>query len=148
MLLLVSPRYLFRKYLASFFWGLLNFISCSCFSVPSFKVTDGSDQPLYLIHPPLCCGGVCVNCCAEGNPCGKGCCKQSFRVYNADIGNQGGDEFEGVILKKPKSLMTEVFTDANAFEVTFPTTASADQKGILTGAAIFINSIYYEGDQS
>lgn len=41
--------------------------------------------------------------------------------------------------------MTEIFTDANAFEVDFPKDASAAQKGILAGAAIFINSMFYEG---
>ena len=40
--------------------------------------------------------------------------------------------------------MTEVFTDASAFEIDFPKNATADQKGILTGAAIFINSLFYE----
>lgn len=60
------------------------------------------------------------------------------------MGNQGGDEFEGVILKKPKSAMVEIFTDSNAFEVDFPKDATPDQKGILTGAAIFINSLFYE----
>lgn len=50
-------------------------------------------------------------------------------------------------MKKPKSFMTEVFTEANAFEVDFPKNASADQKGILTGVAIFINSMFYESGQ-
>jgi hypothetical protein len=113
-------------------------------SVPSFKVYDHSDNYIYLIHPPTCCGGCCINCFAEGNPCGRGCCRESFRIYKAEVGNQGGDEYEGLILKKPKSAMTEIFTDSNAFEVDFPKNATADQKGILTGAAIFINSLFYE----
>jgi Scramblase len=54
----------------------------------------------------------------------------------------------GLILKKPKSLATELFTDANAFEVDFPKDATPDQKGILIGLSIFINSVFYEGDQS
>ena len=115
-------------------------------SVPSFKVYDHQDNQIYLIHQPTCCGGCCVNCCAEGNPCGKGCCKQSFRVYDADQSSTGGDApYKGMIMKKPKSLATELFTDAEAFEVKFPEDANADQKGILIGAAIFINSLFYEG---
>lgn len=114
------------------------------FCVPSFKIYDHNESYLYLVHPPTCCGGICINCCAEGNPCGKGCCKQSFRIYKSEVGNQGGDEYEGLILKKPKSAMTEIFTDSNAFEIDFPKNATADQKGILTGAAIFINSLFYE----
>jgi hypothetical protein len=91
---------------------------------------------------------MCVNCCAEGNPCGKGCCKQSFRVYPADQSSTDGDApYLGVILKKPKSLGTELFTDANAFVVDFPTDATADHKGMLIGTSIFLNALFFEGDQ-
>jgi len=116
------------------------------FCVPSMKVYDHQDQYLYLVHPPLCCGGFCVNCCAEGNPCGKGCCKASFRIYPASVGNQGKEgEHIGIVLKKPKSAFTEVFTDAVAMDVNFPKDATADQKGLLTGVAIFLNSVFFEG---
>jgi hypothetical protein len=43
--------------------------------------------------------------------------------------------------------MTEVFTDANAFDVTFPRDATSDQKGMLIGASIFLNAVYFEGDK-
>mmetsp|Transcript_1576 Transcript_1576/g.2367 ORF Transcript_1576/g.2367 Transcript_1576/m.2367 type:complete len:251 (+) Transcript_1576:47-799(+) len=118
------------------------------FCVPSFKIYDHQDNQIYLVHQPTCLGGCCVNCCAEGNPCTrKGCCKVSFRIYDPDAGNTNGDApYKGMILKKPKSFGTEVFTDANAFEVDFPNDASADEKGVLIGTAIFINSIFFEGE--
>lgn len=53
-----------------------------------------------------------------------------------------------MILKKPKSLATELFTDADAFEIDFPKNAGPDQKGILIGMGLFINSVFFEGDQS
>ena len=84
-----------------------------------------------------------VNCCAEGNPCGKGCCKSSFRIYAPDKGGDH-DPYLGVILRKPKSIVDEFFTDADTFDVTFPKEATADQKGLLTGVAIYINSVFYE----
>jgi hypothetical protein len=91
---------------------------------------------------------MCVNCCAEGNPCGKGCCKQSFRVYAAGQSSTDGDApYLGVILKKPKSFGTELFTDANAFVVDFPTEGTADDKAILIGTSIFLNAVFFEGDQ-
>jgi Scramblase len=40
--------------------------------------------------------------------------------------------------------MTEVFTEANAFEITFPKNATADQKGMLTGSALFLNTNFFE----
>jgi hypothetical protein len=47
-------------------------------------------------------------------------------------------------LKKPKSLKTEIFTDANAFEVKFPSQATVDQKAMLVGTAIFLNAVFFE----
>mmetsp|Transcript_26201 Transcript_26201/g.43001 ORF Transcript_26201/g.43001 Transcript_26201/m.43001 type:complete len:256 (+) Transcript_26201:153-920(+) len=120
------------------------------FCVPSMKVYDHQDELLYIVHAPTCCGGCVVNCCAEGNPCcGKGCCKQSFRIYPGDAGSTDGDApYLGVIMKKPKSAMTEIFTDADAFEVDFPKDATNDQKGIIMGVGIFINSVFFEGDST
>mmetsp|Transcript_20584 Transcript_20584/g.43132 ORF Transcript_20584/g.43132 Transcript_20584/m.43132 type:complete len:249 (-) Transcript_20584:177-923(-) len=132
--------------------NLLGTIKEQCwYCVPAFTISDDKEEPVYIIHPPTCCGGCCVNCCAEGNPCTrKGCCKQSFRVYPYEQnGNTGGDSpYIGVILKKPKSALTEIFTDANALDVTFPDNATNDQKAILAGTSLFLNAIFFEGDQS
>jgi len=54
----------------------------------------------------------------------------------------------GTILKKPKSAMSEILTDAVAMDLDFPKNATSDQKGLLTGLAIFLNSLYFEGNQS
>lgn len=45
----------------------------------------------------------------------------------------------------PKSLKTEMFTDADAFEVTFPTEATVSQRACLVGTAIFLNAVFFEG---
>lgn len=118
----------------------------TCFyCIPTFNIYDSDDNHLYVLRPPTCCGGCCVNCCAEGNPCGKGCCKTSFRFYEPNKPTLGDAEYDGKILSKPKSLATELFTDANAFDVTFPNGASAAVKGIVMGTTIFLNSIFFEG---
>jgi hypothetical protein len=116
--------------------------------IPTFKVFDPAGEELYLIHPPTCCGGMCMNCCTEGNPCGKGCCKVPFWIFNAGQANTGGDAAHiGKILKKPKSLLVEVFTDANAFTIDFPEQASADEKALLVGTSIFFNAMFFEGGE-
>ena len=28
------------------------------------KILDADGKDLYLVYPPTCCGGICVNCCA------------------------------------------------------------------------------------
>ncbi|EED93227.1 predicted protein [Thalassiosira pseudonana CCMP1335] len=118
---------------------------CFC-CVPRFMAYDGSGNELYKMHQPTCCCGMCVNCCAEGNPCGKGCCKASFRIYPANQDKTDGDApYLGSILKKPKSLATEVFTSANAFDIKFPDGASVDEKALLIGSAMFFNANFFEG---
>ena len=51
-----------------------------------------------------------------------------------------------MIMKKPKSFAVEVFTDSDAFEVKFPTAASSDEKAIVAGSALFLNAVFFEGD--
>jgi len=117
------------------------------YCVPQFLISDEKDKPIYKMHSPTCLGGMCVNCCAEGNPCGKGCCKVSFRLYPADQDDTDGDApFVGVLLKKPKSALTEVFTDAVTLDVTFPEDATTDQKAIIMGAGLFMNALFFEND--
>jgi hypothetical protein len=91
---------------------------------------------------------MCVNICAEGNPCGKGCCKISYRIFPSDQSDTNGDApYLGQILKKPKSIAMELFTDADAFQVDFPKDATAAQKGVLIGTSIFLNALFFEGGE-
>ena len=119
------------------------------FCVPSFKINDAAGKQVYLLHPPTCCCGMCMNCCTEGNPCGRGCCKVPFWIFDAAVTNTNGGNAThlGMILKKPKSIATEVFTDANAFEVKFPEAATVEQKAVLVGTAIFLNAVFFEGKE-
>jgi len=116
--------------------------------VPTFTIMDGEDKPKYKLHSPTCCGGVCVNCFTEGCICGKGLCKAPFWIfdYNQENTDGGKATHTGKILKKPKSMMTEVFTEANAFEAVFPDDADIAMKATLIGASVYINSIFFESD--
>jgi len=42
--------------------------------------------------------------------------------------------------------MVEIFTDADVFEVEFPKDSTAEQKAILVGTTIFINAVFFEGN--
>ncbi|GKY94792.1 hypothetical protein MPSEU_000444400 [Mayamaea pseudoterrestris] len=117
------------------------------YCVPQYTLLDANGNKVYKIHPPTCCAGCCVNCCTEGNPCfGKGCCKLPFWIFDPNQRDtNGGDAAHlGKILKKPKSLAMEVFTDANAFEIVFPKEATPEQKASLVGTSIFFNAVYFE----
>ena len=106
--------------------------------VPSFKISSLEDgSPVYKVHQPTCCAGCCVaGCCAECDCCGICCCctdddsEVPFHIYPADQENTDDDApFIGKMLK----------TDAEAFDLTFPDDATAQEKGLLMGSTIFIN---------
>lgn len=119
------------------------------FCVPEFHIFDHDGKGMYKMHQPTCCGGCCVNCCAEGNPCcGKGCCKVPFHLFPFDQSNTDGAAEVGKILKKPKSLMAEAFTDAESFECTFPKNATPAQKATIVGSALMINAMFFEGNDN
>ena len=119
---------------------------CYC-CVPRFEISDADGKAIYKMHQPTCCGGMCVNCCAEGNPCfGRGCCKAPFHVFPADMKDtDNGAEPSGKILKVKKSIASEIFTDADVFECDFPKDATTEQKGLIMASAIFLNAIFFEG---
>lgn len=120
-----------------------------CFyCVPRMLIYDANGAVVYKMHAPTCCGGVCVNCCAEGNPCGRGCCKDSYNFYEPDQEKTDGTDapYAGRIMKLPKSFMDELFTDAVAMDVHMPKGITVERKGLLLGAAMFINTNFYEND--
>jgi Scramblase len=88
-----------------------------------------------------------VNCCTEGNPfCGRGCCVMPFWVFDPSTPTTNGADAPhvGKIVKRPKSIATELLTDADAFEVQFPDGASVENKAMLVGASIFLNANFFE----
>jgi len=129
------------------------------YCVPNWSVykQDITDVE-YDLHMPTCMGGMCVNVCAQGL-CN---CRIPFYFYAP-----GGDEESAVLAEKctpvpgmenevPKAqickifsgLTTEIFTDADTFEVKCPTGAPADTKARLIGATLLLNQIYFETDNN
>lgn len=116
--------------------------------VPRMMVKDGEGRNIYKLHQPTCCGGICVDCCAEGKNCMAVCCKVPFHIFPASQADtDNGAANVGKILKVPKSLMTEFFTDAEAFDVTFPEDASVEQKAVLAGSAVYLNANFFESEK-
>jgi Scramblase len=124
--------------------------NCYCF-IPSFNTYNEREQHIYTIHPPTLCCGTCVNCCAEGCPWSlRACCRVPFWIFPASTAQWPGStdgvmaNTIGKIVKKRKSFFTEVFTDANAFDVHFPSNATTSDKAVLIGTSIFFNSLFFE----
>ena len=56
-------------------------------------------------------------------------------------GMDNGADPIGKIVSRPKSLLTEVFTDANVFDIYFPANANAEQKALICGSAVLLNTM-------
>lgn len=109
--------------------------------VPRFQIVDAEGKGVYKVHQPTCCGGCCVNCCYDGI-CN---CKTAFQVFPHDQEDtDNGAKHAGEIMKMPRSLATELFTDANMFKITMPEGATSEQKGLLIGTSIFLNAAFFE----
>ena len=42
--------------------------------------------------------------------------------------------------------MTEIFTDSEAYDITFPDKSTTEQKALIAGSSIFINANFFEQD--
>ena len=55
-----------------------------------------------------------------------------------------GAPYVGKVVKVPKSLAVEFFTDAEAYDIEFPVDATSAQKAMIAGGAVFINANFFE----
>ena len=112
------------------------------FCLPSISVKDPSGNQEYAIQMPSCCGGLCVDVCAEGL-CN---CKIPFYIYPPGKGAKG--EEIGKIIKLWRGLGTEIFTDASSFQVEFPKGIDETAKARVLGSTFFINMLFFEKGNS
>ena len=106
--------------------------------LPKIAVKDESGQEQFAIQMPSCCGGMCVDCMAEG--CCN--CKVPFYIYPPGKGAKG--EEIGKIVKLWRGMGTEMFSDAASFNLEFPKDADDNSKARLLGSTMFINMLFFE----
>lgn len=106
--------------------------------LPKIAVKDESGQEQFAIQMPSCCGGMCVDCMAEG--CCN--CKVPFYIYPPGKGAKG--EEIGKIIKLWRGMGTEMFSDAASFNLEFPKDADDNSKARLLGSTMFINMLFFE----
>jgi hypothetical protein len=61
-----------------------------------------------------------------------------------DTDNGAAAAHVGKFLKLPKSMMTELFTDSEAYDVTFPEKSTTEQKALIASSSVFINASFFE----
>jgi len=113
----------------------LGHVTESCwFCVPSFNMYDETGRKEATINQPTCCGGMCVNCCAQG------CCNCRIPFY---IFMEPDHVHNGEITKVWGGLFNELI-DVDKFECKFPAVATPAAKARYIGATLMINQLFFE----
>ena len=79
--------------------------------VPQYAVKSKTGDLQYNIHMPVCCGGCCLDLCAEG------CCSCRIPFYIYPPGQHDTGTQVGKIVKVWGGIAKELFTDADTFEL-------------------------------
>ena len=115
-------------------FGTINqpFTCCS----PFFETMDETDGSKYSIEIPYCqCGFMC-----RSNCCGK-CSEVNGNIYKEnDLTHPVGS------FKKVENCVLEMITDANSFEIIFPTDATVGDKLNILATVILIDYRFYESN--
>ena len=100
---------------------------------PEFEIYNQNGQLRYFVSASCCqCGLLCAN-----NFFGK-MSEVTFPIYNGKGGGQVGS-----IVKKGAQFQ-ELITDADSYNVNFPSDATPEEKLLLICLGLFIDYIYFE----
>lgn len=103
-----------------------------------FEAVDETDGSKYSVEIPYCqCGFMC-----RSNVCGK-CSEVIGNIYKEnDLTHPVGT------FKKLENCVQEMVSDANSFEIIFPTDATVGDKLNILATVILIDYRYYESNAS
>jgi len=126
--------------------GKTTYVCDMCLCVPKYDVVNGQGEKLYHIRPDTCVCGLCVQCRWGGS--GGKCCRIPFVVRNPDTLQPIATAATGASVSQVDVLWTgwanECCRMKNAYHLTFPEGATAQEKLILTGSAILIDTTVFE----
>lgn len=105
---------------------------------PHLDITDSKGNLKYKIH------GDCCQCgfCCRSDVCGK-CSDVIFPIFAANVTDYNINNKIGAV-RKVCSGVAELISDADNFEITFPSDATPEDKLMLIGATLMIDYRYYE----
>lgn len=112
---------------------------CTCcsphFNINSFDKIDKTFQ----IHSSCCqCGLIC-----KDNICGA-CSDVKFPIYRGNTSSYNDSNQIGLINKVSRDIATEIISDADTFEISFPSDSSPEDKLLIIGTTLLIDYRYFE----
>lgn len=123
-------------------------VICKCCSpMPQFAYEENGTD-VYIIRPPLCCLGMCVQPeCSKG--C-KRCMALPYYYYDAETGERckgGDDNSEPMIMKVWSGFKKECCSTADNFAVIYPLGITPERKLGLLGATFMLDFVVFERQQ-
>merc|ERR1719334_200962 len=97
-----------------------------CRACRLFEITNKNKEPVYKIDTPCCLTATCWS-------------KVEFAICDAET-----NEMVGEITKEYSNVFQETFTDADRFMIRFPEDCDSAMKGVLIGAVILFDYMFYE----
>ena len=114
---------------------IINIFTCCD---PEFEIFDKSGNLKFKVHADCCqCGLMCAK-----NICGK-FSSANFEIYDGTLTNKVGQ-----ISKMAAQSYTEMVTDADSYQISFPVQASAEDKLLLIALGLMIDYQYFESSSN
>lgn len=107
---------------------------CKCCD-PAFDIYDENNNLKYVISGECCQCGLCCKSLGKFY-------ETRFEIYSVNDGNSGISK--GSIVRKIPNLVNALFTDADNFDVNFPSNATEYDKLMIIGATLMIDYEYFE----
>lgn len=103
-----------------------------------FNMYSANNDLRYGVKTTACQCGICCR-----NGCGM-CSEVKFPIYNAKNNNWIPENKDGQIKKVIKNFVKEMISDADNFEIIFPTDATPEDKLLMICMTLMIDYRYFE----
>lgn len=113
-----------------------------CIFVCKFAVENANGDRRYYIYPDTMCCGLCVKCNCEGE--GAKCCTIPYYIRRLDYSKVD----DAKIVDLWAGFKKEACTRQNHYQVKFPQQADLATRATLQGAALMLDLIVFEQNQS
>lgn len=108
---------------------------------PTYQVYDEHEKMKYVIS------GDCCQCGLMFTSCGK-CYETKFSIFDANNNSNDPASSIGSITRKNPGVAKALFTDADNYNLVFPSNATPYDKLMLIGATLIIDYAHFEDNGS
>lgn len=106
---------------------------------PYFHIFNSSNNLRWQVHANGCQCGICCRAGVFGK-----CSEAKFNIFSAEKEKLEDENKDGEIKRLFSGLVQELYTDADNFFISFPLTATPEEKLMLIATTLMIDYRYFE----